>query len=302
MRMIFALLFIICLGCKSENQYSCNYITDYYPLVYRADIEFELENYNRAFELYQKAFSTCNAKNTPTFNEIANFTECSALLKRYDITYKYAKSQIQNGVTLDRFENNKSYAEFLSSGSGQQLISEFPTLRRAFKANANFELRDELIAMQVADQMYRNSKHQKQIAKQDSIDKLHEERLIEIFETIGYPTDRIVGPHTMEYPVNPELLLLHTDDSIRMSYFVPKIKEFVKKGMASPQILGSLIDQYYLYNGSPQIYGTYRTQGGGYADMIGDKNVVDSNRISIGLPPLELKEKKDSLIKLKYGL
>ena len=87
-----------------------------------------------------------------------------------------------------------------------------------------------------------------------------------------------------------------------MNYFVPKVKEFVKNGTASPYTLGTMIDQYYLYNGEPQIYGTYGAQGGGYANMIDDLKKVESNRISIGLPTLEQKERKDSLNKIKYGL
>lgn len=63
-----------------------------------------------------------------------------------------------------------------------------------------------------------------------------------------------------------------------------------------------MIDQYYLYNAEPQIYGTYQAQAGGYATMIEDLKQVDSNRISIGLPPLTLKEKKDSLRMIKYGI
>jgi len=106
----------------------------------------------------------------------------------------------------------------------------------------------------------------------------------------------------MEYRVDVGLLLLHTKDSIRMNYFVPKVKEFVKKGLAPPRTLGTMIDQYYLYNGKPQIYGTYGARGGGYANMIDNLKKVDSNRISIGLPPLELKEKKDSLNRIKFGL
>jgi hypothetical protein len=56
------------------------------------------------------------------------------------------------------------------------------------------------------------------------IDNLHEKRLIEIFESIGYPTDKIVGPRTMDYPVDVGLLLLHTKDSMRMNYLFQKSK------------------------------------------------------------------------------
>lgn len=301
MKKILLLLSLIIFSCAAEEKTDCNYITDYYPTVYKADIEFGMGNYGEAFALYREAFNSCEAKNTSTFHELSNFTESSAILKKYDITYEYAKKTVQNGVELNSFESNPNFEEFLLSDYGEKFIAEYDSLRQEYIDKADLELRDELIAMRTADQLYRSQGSDADWAKQDSIDKLHEERLIEIFETVGYPTDKMVGPHTMDYKVDIGLFLLHTDDSIRMNYFVPKVKEFVKNGTAPPRSLGTMIDQYHLYNGEPQIYGTYGAQGGGYADMIDDLNKVDSNRVSIGLPLLELKEKKDSLNRVKYG-
>lgn len=240
-------------------------------------------------------------KNTSSYNEIGKFTEVTAILKKYDLTYEYAKKQILNGVELYRLENKDNLYEFIISDYGQKLVLEYNSLRKEFETHADFELRDELLAMRAADQMYRNDNYRDNISKQDSIDKLHEKRLIEIFENIGYPTEKLVGLQTMDNPVDINLFMLHTEDSIRMNYFVPKMKEFIIKGSASPQVLASMIDQYYVYKKEPQIYGTYKAQEGGYAMMIDDLKKVDSNRVSIGLPPLQLKEKRDSIVHAKYG-
>lgn len=302
MRKLPILLSILFFSCQTEQKSDCNYIIDYYPKVYQADFEFESKNYDKAFELYQEVFKSCEAKNTPSYNEIGNFAECSAILNKFDITYEYAKEQILNGFELRWFENNENFSEFLSSEFGQKLVSEYHTIREEFERKADFKLRDELIAMRTADQRYRGGNGKADWTKQDSIDRVHQARLIEIFETIGYPTDKLVGPETRDNPVDIGLFMLHTRDSIRMNYFVPKIKEFVINGKASPKILGTMIDQYYLYNDESQIYGTYKAQGGGYATMINDLKKVDSNRISIGLPPLRLEEKRDSLIREKYGI
>lgn len=298
---ILLLIALIIVSCETDKKTDCDYITDYYQTVYKADFEFETENYEKAFELYQNAFNSCEAVNTRNYYEIRKFTECSAILEQYAITYDFVKKQTLNGVELNQFQNNPTFNKFLSSEYGQRFISEYDNLRKEFMNNANFKLRDELKAMRIADQMYRGGNVEADWAKQDSIDKLHEKKLIQIFETIGYPTEKIVGPRTRENQVDVSLLLLHTKDSIRMNYFVPKVKEFVKKGTASPYTLGTMVDQYYLYNDKPQIYGTYSTQGGGYASMIEDLKQVDKNRISIGLSPLELKEKKDSLNRIKFG-
>lgn len=303
MRTIYLLFLILIISCTADKKTDCNYITDYYQIIYEADLAFETKNYKKAFELYQDAFGFCEAKNTMGYNEIGSFTECSAILGKFDITYIYAKKQILYGVELNMFQNNDNFKEFLFSDYGMKFISEYETLRREFIEKANFDLRDELVAMRFADQMYRGRNNNANWTKQDSIDKLHEKRLIEIFESIGYPTAAIVGPHTIDYPVDLQILLLHTKDSIRLNYFVPKVKEFVQNGTAPPNVLGTMIDQYYLYNDKPQIYGTYSLQNdrSGYANMIDDLKKVDSSRISIGLPSLKLKEKKDSLIRIKFG-
>ena len=57
------LVLIIVFYCTSKYQSDCNYITDYYQNVYKADLEFELGNYERAFDLYITAFNSCQAKN-----------------------------------------------------------------------------------------------------------------------------------------------------------------------------------------------------------------------------------------------
>ncbi len=75
----------------------------------------------------------------------------------------------------------------------------------------------------------------------------------------------------MNYPRDIELFLLHTKDSIRLNYFIPKIKEFTVNGTAPPRVLDIMIDQYYSYNDKPQIYGTYKRQDGEYAIIIDDK-------------------------------
>lgn len=164
------------------------------------------------------------------------------------------------------------------------------------------ELREELITMRYNDQLYRRSRDNNDMAKMDSIDSIHEKRLIELFEQGIYPNDEMVGSYSIDNTsTDVSILLLHTRDSIRLNYFVPKVKEFIKNGKGSPLALGNMLDQYHLYNDQPQIYGTYTAREGGYAEMIPDLKKVDSNRVSIGLPPLALQEKRDSIVRLKYG-
>lgn len=302
MRLTVLLIFSVVFSCSENKKSECNYITDYYQTIYKADYEFETGNYQKAFDLYQTAFSSCEPITTLGYNEIAKFAETTAILKKYDLTYVFVRKSILEGSELSRFQTNTNFEGFMASKYGKQLELEYDTLRSQFMDKIDLKLRNELISMHFADQMYRSQGSDADWTKQDSIDKLHELRLIELFESVGYPNDEMVGPYSLDMnQTDVGLLLLHTDDSIRINYFVPKVKEFVKKGKASPNVVGTMIDQYYLYNKEPQIYGTYTKQGGGYANMINDLKKVDSNRIWIGLAPLDLQQKKDSLNKIKYG-
>lgn len=296
------ILLVFLFSCSEKVEKECNYITDYYPIIYQADYEFSIENYEKAFQLYKKAFKNCEARNTMEYNEIAYFAETAAILKKYEVAKLYAEKLILRGSELSRFYSSENFNDFMDSEYGKALEANFPELRKQFMENTDFKLRDELISMRNADQMYRSQRSEADWTKQDSIDKIHEKRLIELFETVGYPDEEMVGPYSYDQNnVNAGIFMLHTDDSIRMNYFVPKIREFVENGTCAPRVLGTMIDQFYLYNDEPQIYGTYTMQGGGYATMIEDRTKVDSNRISIGLSPLVLKEKKDSIRKIKYG-
>ena len=293
------ILILLVGGCHNPEKVACNYITDYYPLIYQADLAYELQDYEKAFDLYSEAFNSCEPKNTQIYYELNKFTETAAILQKFDVAYIYAVKQIENGVVIDKIQKNSNYNDFLASDSGIKFLVEYDSLREAYLQNADFALRDEIISMVMADQMYRVG--DSNIPKQDSVDELHAKKLIEIFENSGYPTNKMVGPLSFDNRVDVGLLLLHTRDSIRINYFIPKMKEFVRNGTAPPWALGTIIDQYYLYNGEPQINGTYGEKKN-YDYMIPDREQVDENRISIGLPPLALKEKRDSLIHIKYGI
>lgn len=294
---------MIFVGCVSEAKNDCNYITDYYQTVYKADLEFQTENYKKAFELYQDAFNSCEPINTPTYDELGNFAETCAILGKNELAFEFIKKQIRRGYEIKWLQQNSNFDNIFKTEKGITLLAEYDNLKTKALLDLNLALREEIKKMLYEDQKYRNGNYQEFIDKQEAIDKFNTNRIIEIFNKIGYPNESVIGSFSVDSSqTDIGILLLHTSDSIRMSYFVPKLKEYVENGTCSPSTLGKIIDQYYLYNGEPQIYGTYQSKSGGYANMTDDLKKVDSNRISIGLAPLKLKEKKDSIIKVKYEL
>lgn len=298
MRLAVLLLLSVLFSCSVNKKSECNYITDYYQTIYKADYEFEAKNYQRAFDLYQTAFNSCEPITTLGYNEMEKFAETTAILKKYELTFEFLKKSILSGSELIGFKNNSNFEGFFSSQYGAQLINEYDSLNKQFMDRIDLELRRDIMFMCFADQGVRNQVPDIDWKKVDSIDKLHEKKLMNLFENQGFPNEEMIGSNSIDHGhFDIGILLLHTDDSIRMNYFVPKVREFVKKGKASPYYLEAMIDQYYYYHKEPQIYGTIRG-----VNMIDDLKKVDSNRISIGLAPLDLQRKKDSLNKIKYRL
>ncbi|MEX0996326.1 MAG: hypothetical protein WDZ45_04710 [Flavobacteriaceae bacterium] len=293
------ILFIILLSaCNKQETAPCDYISDYYPLIYEAEYEYWSENYEKSFGLYQEAFKNCEPKNTPFFNELSKIAELAARLNKKDLAIEFIEKAIQDGGNIQTFIDDTIYDDVLATEKGNALISNYDQLRETYLETIDIELRNEIQAMMQKDQFYRGNheRYKENSNKQDSIDDVNTARLIAIFEEIGYPDDQIVGHMNIDFvPTDISGILLHTEDSIRMNYFVPKLKEFISQGKAEPRILGNIIDQYHLYNDKPQIYGTYQSQDTYYASMIENRELINKNRLSIGLPTLELNEKLDSI-------
>jgi len=302
MKYILIFLFVVFTSCKQETKTECDYIANYYQKIYKADIEFQTENYQKAFELYREAFNSCEPINVPGTNELNNFARLCAILDKNDLSIEFISKIIERGYEINWLQQDSSFAKVFASEKGIELVANYEDLRKKALSKLNLALREEIKTMKSEDQKYRNKNYRDNIDRQEAIDEKNTSRIIEIFSEFGYPNETIIGSFSVDKsPVNISAMLLHTSDSIRMNYFVPKLKEFVRNGTCPPEVLGSVIDQFYLYNGEPQINGTYTKQDGGYSNMISDLKKVDSNRISIGLPPLELKEKKDSILQKRYG-
>ncbi|MEM6719219.1 MAG: hypothetical protein AAF611_07905 [Bacteroidota bacterium] len=147
--------------------------------------------------------------------------------------------------------------------------------------------------MKSSDQLYRNGSYKENKQKQDSIDLLNARELKNIFETYGFPSDRVIGNYTINDDfVNIDALLLHTKDSIRRNYFIPTILKYVRQGKANPRYVGFMEDQLLIYAGKEQYYGTYQNA----PLMSVDTSEINKRRQSIGLPNLGYEQWRDKIL------
>ncbi|MET1260547.1 hypothetical protein ABV409_14470 [Flagellimonas sp. DF-77] len=301
--MKYTLVFVLALfviGCSEKVPPQCDYVRGYYPLIYQADYQFETKNFEEAFLLYEKAFAHCKPLNTPLYNEISKFSKASAILKKDAVTARFLEERIQHGTELAALERDTVYAAFFETELGAGIKAKYPELREAYEASLDLGLRKEIQKMRDLDQKFRlvPEPDESQI---DSIDTVNEIRIKEIFETIGYPNDQVIGGFKVDrIPTNIDIMLLHTFDSPNREYFLKKVEGFIQNGTCPPMMLGTMIDLYHLKYNRPQVYGTYTKPNGELSNAI-DLDSVDKNRLSIGLPTLKQKRQKDSLDAIKYG-
>ena len=257
----------------------CDYILNYYPPVYKGLIEYEKGNPEKAYFFLKKSFKACPARNTRTLNEIDIMAFTSARLNHNKTCYKMLKKQLNNGFTLSKYTNDSIFNSFFSTKLGLKLIQRSDKIVSAYSSTIDTSIYNNILEMSCADQKYRGSVEQK------SLDSINEKKLIEIFETNKYPKESLLRYKSNSF-VDIHTILLHTKDSIRLNYFLPKIKEFIIEGRCDPYVYATLYDQYYLYNGLPQIYGTYKNRDRTLSKHIAIDE-MNKNRLSIGLPTLE---------------
>lgn len=256
-----ALLFllIILFSCKSTytkiGDKDANYIP-YYLKVYEADSLYLVENYQESYKILDSVFKRYEPINTQMYYEVINYMKLKVMLNK-KISRKETENWILNyGVTLSRLENDSILNSYYSKDD--RLKKDYPRLREKFMSNLQLDLRDEIAKMIEQDQLYRKKDYQANIDKQDEIDEINAKRYIEIFNQFGYPSARVIGDYSIDKRIiNEGIILLHTNNEERINYFLPKILEYIKKGEAYPMLYANMYDQYYLYNGGEQYYGSY---------------------------------------------
>lgn len=225
----------------------------YYPIVVEADSLYLVGEYDKSFEKLDLLFKNYEPL---VFNEeIQLYIKLSVLTRNKINKKKYFKLIMRKyGYDVPRMKHDTMLMRIFNNlNFKQKQLSKFKV---AHHKNSIDGLREKLVQLKKNDQKYRTGDYQSAEwrLKRDSIDDINEKELISIFETIGYPDDTT---HYYDWQSDILTVLLHTNDSIRQNYFIPKVKEFVIQGKCRPQVLAAIIDQYHLYNGRKQIYNSY---------------------------------------------
>lgn len=257
---------LISLSCKSIDEHNVEVrygdYSNYYRLISKADSLFFEERYEKAYKLFKNVFSKVEPIRSYRFNEYYVY-----LISKHYANKVVEKSEIEKliskfGVKKGTFLRNEIMQKYFESYIDD---NHYDCLITIYEKSIAFDLRKSIASMLAKDQYYRteyefdcNVNEAEKFKKIKEIDAVNESRLIAFFDKGIYPDAKTVGNLYYDEDVpNIEILLLHTKDSIRLNYFLPKLKQFIKQGKANPYVYGMLVDQYELYNDREQKYGTY---------------------------------------------
>lgn len=267
---------------------------NYYLEIYKADSLTLAGKYESSFNILDSLFRVYEPRNFPPYYEYETYLKVGYLSKK-NIPTKKIKSLIANyGFDLETFDTitypvlNKVYEESKISKE------KYEKLRKIYLSKIDTSLRQKILQLNYFDQKARkaNISEENKFKLKDSIGSEVEKLLADLFSRNIFPNDQVIGNHTVDKnpSISIDILLLHTKDSIRLNYFIPKMNLFVEQGQCLPSTYYQMIDQYQLYNRKEQIYGTYNF------NQLNPKD-YSTVRKKAGLPSLEyLKWKIEKLL------
>jgi len=284
--------FLCCSGSRqvvAKPEKEVNYIS-YYLKTYEAKDLFEQGNYEKSFQILDSLFKRYEPLNQFMIYEYEIYLKSAYLSSNFQIFPEATIKGIEDlGISDYYFEDVESVMNSVYKKSHID-TTLYKSYWLKYISKIKLELRDTIKEMVSRDRLNNREDWNTFEGKRrlDSIDSINSVLLINVFEKHGYPEESLIGNGVFalkrdESPISVLIsgILLHTRDSIRQEYFIPKMWEFVKQGKAPPLFYARMVDQLEIYNQRPQVYGTYANVA------VKDSLILDSLRKSIGLPPIK---------------
>jgi predicted house-cleaning noncanonical NTP pyrophosphatase (MazG superfamily) len=293
------IVIFVLLGIKGYSQKKDYIKTNYYTHVIKGDISFLNKNYKKAIKHYKKAFRKNEPLNVSPFYEVDKMSAALVMKKKEKEAHKYILWQLYHGETLEKFENDTIFEVLRKSNKWDDTKKAYPQIREYYLKKINYKLLKEVQEICLSDQLYRiPNASEEQRNKQIVIDSLNFIKIIAIFEEFGFPSNDIIGNHTVRTlsGIDITLVIRHAPIKLCHEYFIPKLKKYVKYGYVNPEDLAILIDYIQLKTGKNTIFGMFKN--------IEIQNIRQTNkaRKRIGLYSVELGNKREKIIDKIYDL
>lgn len=259
----------------------CDYIKDYYQLVYEAEINYMQNDFDKAYNFLKQAEKNCEIL-IPGRYEIDMLVEISFKKGLHKDALSYIEQALYKGIKISYFETYPNFEGITEVKGWKKLKEKSQKIYDEWYSKLNLDLRSELAEMIEEDQRVRQGKIQYDEMRE--VDDYNEKRLKEILAEFGYPNERIIGDHnTDEKSVPIDVFALHIKD---IEYFKPLFLEYVRCGKAPATLYASLIDSHNRRTGM-FTYGIYQNVK---PENIEDFENLDERRINAGLRPYEMEK------------
>jgi hypothetical protein len=291
----------ILFSAHSQEAIELDYIkSGYYQLIHEADIASLEGNEDLAFEKLAEAEKRCPMINQPLYYEMQKYSALLMKRKQFDKALYYMDKLSAEYGTFD----NKAY-RVLEKDSllMNELLLEYPnfidSVVPAMKQKAadfftpeRQAVIEELIAIRNKDQGVRKDKTRSEEAyqKMQEVDQENAEQLLAIMQKHGYPNTRLYGQENHRWVAGVEVVFIHNYENEILREL---LLEYVRKGEASPDQYGFMIDRERLDMQTPYVYAIYNNITD---DQIEDIEHVDERRLSIGMPTREMERRRNELI------
>lgn len=259
----------------------CDYIKDYYQLVYQAEISYMQNDFDKAYELLKQAEQNCELLNQQGIYEINILAELSLKKGLEKEALFYVEKALHQGFTIDYFENYFDFEEITEIKGWKELKEKSQKIYDEWYSKLNLYLRSELAQMISEDQRVRQGKDHYDDEMRE-VDDYNEKRFKEILAEFGYPNEQIIGNYNIDKKdADVSIFTYHIKD---IGYFKPLFLEYVRCGKAPADLYANLIDSHDRRRGM-FTYGIYQNVT---PDEIEDFENLDKKRINAGLRPYEM--------------
>lgn len=257
----------------------CDYIKDYYQLVYEAEINYMQNDFDKAYDFLKQAEKNCEIL-IPGRYEIDMLVEISFKKGLHKDALSYIEQALYKGIKISYFETYPNFEGITEVKGWKKLKEKSQKIYDEWYSKLNLDLRSELAEMIEEDQRVRQGKSQYDDEIQE-VDDYNEKRFKEILAEFGYPNEQIIGHYnTDEKSVHIGIFAFHIKD---IEHFKPLFLEYVRCGKVPADLYASLIDSHDRRRGM-FTYGIYDNVTPEYIE---DFENLDERRINAGLRPYE---------------
>lgn len=288
------ILLILIVFSSLISAQECNYIDNYYPLIFKAQI-FYLEGKNElAYTSIKEAEKFCPLLNQSSIYEIDILAQVAMALDKKEEALSCIELLVKNyGYKFSYFEEDPIYTTLKENVKWNFLKANSDSMYQDYLKTINFELKNELSIMTSEDQRVRQQPIN--FDEMLKVDTKNENRLKEIIAKYGYPNEKLIGAFNFEInKADISTMVFHLKD---VQYWKPIFLRLIQKGEAPFATYANLVDS------NQRIIGVfiYKIYDNIASDKIIDIDNLDNRRVSVGLRTVEMQHRMMELKKIKYG-